>query len=350
MKILIVTVYNSHNSGSFLQAYALYHVLLDMGHEVAFLKRNIKGSSHDKINVLNNIFRSLLKLRISQACYIFKEWCVYEKLQKRLPIKDMDSVFYNQCECIVIGSDTLWNFDSSYFRNNAANYLGSIFRGKRVITYAVSAGNTQMANFQKIISKYAGLSKIERVLVRDEHTKQLVELSTEYNATIVSDPTLIVAKSVFEIFCKTPVVSNPYILLYFSGRLPKDLIEEIKCIAKEYNLEIVSMPSKRSWCQKSLYSSPQNMVTYYSHAKYVITDTFHGTAFSMIYEKPFAVFDEGKNKVKELLLQYGEESRLFSCPKDVRMVLSQKSNVVKSGVMSSIRERSLKIIKQAIMK
>lgn len=349
MKILIVTVYNSHNSGSFLQAYAMMSVLKEMGHNVQFLKREIKGSSHDIKRVARRFFLYLIKFRFRQACYFVYEWFIYEKAQKHFPIISMDSNYYKETDCIVVGSDTIWNFDSKVLRALAATYLGNAFIGKHVISYAASAANTSIELFQTIIRNNGGLSNIETIMVRDKHTKRLVELSTNKIAYTVTDPTLIVSRSAFNNLRFDVKTKKPYILLYFLGEMKYNLKKEIQVYASVNKYSIISMPIYRKWCDRSLMSSPQNMISYFMSATAVVTDTFHGTAFSLIYEKPFAVHDDGKNKVKELLELYGEGDRLFTSPDKLKSILSNKNVVVSSGKLDAVRNNSIKMLKDALV-
>ncbi len=347
MKILIVTVYNSHNSGSFLQAYALKSVLTDMGYEVRFLERDILGSSHDLTVVAKTSLRCFLHGHITQSINVIRQWFIYEKLQRSFLIEKQNSDYYHNADVIVLGSDTIWNFMSSYFLQNASTYLGAKFDGKRVITYAASVGNTPLQTFSEVVSRNKGLSNVETILVRDTHTFNLVE-ALGRTALQVTDPTLIAQKECFNVFFKPISSKRPFLLLYYFGKIPKNLKKAIIEYASRQNLIIYSMPENRNWCYKSVLSSPHNMISYFSAAESIITNTFHGTAFSLIFEKPFAVFDSGKNKVEELLCRYGEKDRLFSDSEKLQNILSLKNQVVMSGRFDNIRKDSLEKLNNAI--
>lgn len=350
MKILIVTVYNSHNSGSFLQAYAMMSVLKKMGNNVKFLKRNTRGSSHDIRKVAKSVLFSLLKFNIGQSFYIIREWFVYDKLQKQFPVVNRNSSFYNETDCVVLGSDTIWNLDSKVLRTQASLYFGRDFLGKHVISYAASAANSKIEVFRNVVTKQGGLSNLEFIMVRDEHTKSLVEQTTNKKAYLVTDPTLIATRDDFESLKYEIKNKKPYVLLYCFGEFSAELILEIQSNARELGCDVISMPINRSWCNSSVMSSPQNMISYFDKAEAVITDTFHGTAFSLIYEKPFAVYDAGKNKVRELLKLYGEENRLFTTPERLKNILREKNTVVSSGRLDIVRNSSIEKLTEALSK
>lgn len=344
MKLLIVTVYNSHNSGSFLQAFALLRELQKAGHEVAFLERPVKGTSHDKKKVAVEILINLGLFRFKQAIFLFRQWFIYEKLLEDLPIEPFGSDYCNNADCIILGSDTIWNFNFDYFTHNASRYLAYDFRGKHVISYAASAANTTSEKFRSIISQYDNLSYIDTILVRDNYTKQLVESTTKKKAYLVADPTLIASKEIFDTFKVKTKIQRPYLLLYYFGRVSSDLQESLIRYAETNHLAIVSLPSIRPWCDDSEMSSPQNMISYFSSAQAIVTDTFHGTAFSMVYGKPFAVHNEGKIKVSELLSLYMEEQRLFRNPENISAILSIKNNDILSKKMETMRNNSISLL------
>ena len=350
MKILIVTVYNSHNSGSYLQAYAMMIALKKMGHEVRFMEREIRGSSHDKKKVVKGVLTKTRNLHLGQAYYSMREWFVYEKEQKRLSIVPRKSTYYDEADCILLGSDTIWNFDSLLFSQYASTYLGSDFAGKHIISYAASAANTSLEQFENVVNKYGRLLNISTIMVRDKHTKELVEHTTNRAAVLVTDPTLLLSKEDYECHVIRLKTKRPYVLLYYFGNMPEPLKESIVSYANANGLDLVSMPSYRPWCNKSYISSPQNMVSLFMEATAIVTNTFHGTAFSLIFEKPFADHDVGKNKVKELLIRYGEESRLFTDPKDIAFLLTKQNNVVSSGLYETVRLESLRELKEALEK
>ncbi|MBQ4231542.1 MAG: polysaccharide pyruvyl transferase family protein [Salinivirgaceae bacterium] len=347
MKIVVVTVYNSHNSGSYLQAYALMRTLEEMGHEVVFMRRNIRGSSHDKRKVAKKFLRSLSRGKCRRAYGQLRQWMIYEKAIKAMRIVDKSTEFYENADCVVLGSDTIWNFNDSYFRRNASVYLGSAFWGKRVVTYAVSAANTPTDVFVKIVGNHGGLENLSAMLVRDEHTRGLVA-AVGKEARVVVDPTLLADKSAFAEMTRKVSVGGRFILLYYFGAMTEELIAEVRRYASVYGLKTVSMPARRKWCDHSAESSPKNMVSYFAAASCVITNTFHGTALSMVYEKPFAVRDEGKMKVTELLSAFGESRRLFSESSAIHKILQQENDVVKSGRLSRFRDESRLLLEKAL--
>lgn len=348
MKILIVTVYNSQNAGSFLQAYALQKVLKDEGHEVGFLKREDNGS-HSLRVVLRKALKKALKLHLKQAMKEIRIWRIFEHLVNTyFTIYTLDSDYYSHTDFIVLGSDTIWNFDKSYFRRFASMYLGTQFRGKRVISYAASAANTSAETFKKTVEKCNGLDHLSSILVRDGHTKLLAESITSKDVRLVTDPTLLLTADEYKPLQKECVLNVPFLLVYYFGRIEKDLETAIIDYAKRKHLKIVSMPYVREWCDLSVHQAPHNMVTYFSCATAIVTNTFHGCAFSLINEKPFAVHDEGKKKISEFLSAYHETERLFSKCTEIETLLDVPNKGISSGIYDEIRQKSILLLKDGI--
>lgn len=323
-KILIATVYNSENCGSFWQAFALKCALEKLGYEVYHYKRNTRNTSHSFLVHIKHAFGAILKLKFSNVIEFFRLWFRYEKLIGEFNVCDKKSAVYNDIHKVIIGSDTLWNFEEPVFLNSSFVYLGHEFKGKSNISYAISVANTPKELFSEVVSRSGGIN-IEKCLVRDNSTYSCLE-SSDFQGEIVKvcDPTFLLEKTDFIEITKNAEKprSNKFVVLYYFGEVPIELKTEIKKFAAAKNLKIVSLLYKRDWCDVSIPNDPFLMINYFSAANYVITNTFHGCAFSINFQKNFAVFDQGKNKVTELLADYECINHLFKDINQLSEVLS----------------------------
>lgn len=347
MKTLVVTVYNSHNSGSFLQAYATQLTLKKLGYEVGFLKRQNSGSHSIKLLIIQ-VVKHLCRFHIGKAINEIEIWFAFEKLSKKyMPAYEMCSEYYAKTDSVILGSDTIWNFDNPYFLKDASTYLGTIFKGKKVISYAASAANTSFERFYNTVTACGGIGHLSSILVRDSYTESLVKGITEKQVHLVTDPTLLLTAEDYLPLQRYNKIHEPYLLLYYFGKVHDDLKKSIVKFAKENKLKVVSMPFNRSWCDRSFNQIPFNMITYFSGASAVITNTFHGCAFSILYGKKFAVHDEGKRKISDFLNMYDEGKRLFTLSSDIFELLEtrQQSN---SLLVETIRQECLKILTTGI--
>lgn len=345
-KAIIITVYNSENCGSFLQAYAMMKTLVDLGYEVAFLKRDIIGTSHDLKKRINDVIKQVIHLHLTEAYFNAKRWLDFNFVQKQLPVCEKGDTFYNAAELVVLGSDTIWNFDDSYFSKHIVRYLGIGISGKRIISYATSIGNTTIDTFHESIKQNGNLDNIHDILVRDKNTKNAVETLTNRQAEIVCDPTLLTHSEIF-----APLTfhlrEHNYLLLYYFDEPSEDLKNEIISLAREEKIKIISLITKRDWCDIFVPSSPQAMVSYYINAKYIVTNTFHGCALSLLYGKRFAVHDEGKVKVLELMEIYNQSKHIFSDAKDLKCKLCEEAPAKEKDIRK-IADRSINSLKKSI--
>ena len=212
MKICIVTVYDSLNSGSFWQAYALKCFLENKGNEVFFLKRNIKDRmnliiSHSKKTIGFFLFKGI-KSGINKVKINHSFW----KLQK-----NFNTVTYKEAEkmdLIIIGSDTLWNIDDVFFKKNYKLFFGGKFINNKQITYAISSANAQTEEVCKLESLNNYINNFEAISVRDNKTKSLIK--DIYNRKIfeVCDPTFLLEKKDYEKMVISNKIKDKYIFLY----------------------------------------------------------------------------------------------------------------------------------------
>ena len=149
MRICIVTVYNSMNSGGSWQAKALETFLKQEGHEVCFLKRsNSGGAPSSKINMAIKVLRRLVGHGVNEAKLqynIFKKFLEEEKQFEIIP----NNKKFENIDLFILGSDTIWDLDRRFFRKNYKTFFGGIFGNKKVITYAASVGNTKIEKIKK---------------------------------------------------------------------------------------------------------------------------------------------------------------------------------------------------------
>lgn len=344
-KVLIVTVYNSENCGSYLQAYALQNVLLSNGCDVFFYNRNTKGTSHELSSHIVEALKSILKGRFVSSKRTLKKWFVFEHLIKKFPTYKHENGCILNDYTVVLGSDTIWNFNSNYFMSNASIFLGNVFKSKKVISYAASVANTSSDMFEEVLKKAGGIH-LNTYLVRDKHTQKCLKQIGIQESSIVCDPSLLLDKTGFKDLEHRIDISTPYIVLYYFREVPEDIKQNIIAFAKQNNLKIVSLLKQRSWCDISTEVDPREMISYYKCASYVISDTFHGCAFAINFNIPFAAHDIGKNKVKELLRMYECSDRMFCKASEIGRILKLPMDT--STKVEELRNNSIKLLIESL--
>lgn len=344
-KVLIVTVYNSENCGSYLQAYALQNVLRNNGYNVSFYARKTKGTSHELNSHFIDALKSIITGKFASCKRTVKKWIVFEQLIKKFPTCKSEDVCLLNDYSVVLGSDTIWNFNSNYFRANAPVFLGNVFESNKVISYAASVANTSPEIFDEVQKKAGGLH-LSSYLVRDNLTQKCLNRIGIQESTIVCDPSLLLDKNGYKDLEHRIGITTPYIVLYYFREVPEDIKQSIIAFAKQNDLKIVSLLKQRSWCDISTEVDPREMVSYYKHASYVISDTFHGCAFAINFNIPFAAHNIGKNKVTELLKTYDCSERLFCNASEIGSILSLSMDT--SAKVVELRNKSTKLLIEAL--
>ena len=290
MKVCIVTVYNSENCGSYWQAFALCSYLKQGGCDVSFMKRKRKGTSH-----------SILKGEIEKAkAQVQQYWAFNESIKKFKIVDEIDANF----DLCIIGSDTLWNLEDQYFEDNRAIFFGEKSKAKKTITFAVSAANTSYDAFKKHVEIIDDLKKMDAIAVRDKYTSSIVRKLLGKVTPIVVDPTMLLEKTEYQRYC-IDLQIDKFIFVYYFGRIPDDLQNKIREYANSKKLKIVVMGHGMKGDYKFDVFSPRVFISCFNRADYVVTNTFHGVMFTLIFEKQ-AVFNScGKEKVKDVMNEYG---------------------------------------------
>lgn len=335
MKICIVTVHRSLNSGSFLQAFAIGTILKKSDNNVAFLASSVMDNL--KYSVVTAL-KKVLKLRVSAGIMVWKNFFRFCLAQKS--ITEIKTGKCEDVDCFVIGSDTVWNFEDAGFNKYKRKFLCSDFDGTRRITYAVSIGNTPYEVLYNDETITKGIMKIDSISVRDNYTKEAIKKITGKEPTLVLDPTLLLSREEFaklEAKCS----DSEYILIYMFERLSKETEEKITELRQKTGKKIVSFGGHRAFADINISNDPFKFLYYFNHADMVITNTFHGTIFSIINRKPFADFGGHKKKVTELLDMLDLSSQLCETPDDIEKILNQKIDYDKvEEKLSVMREQS----------
>ena len=347
MKACIVTVYNSENCGSYWQAYALKTFVESLGFQVLFLKRNLKGSSHSFKTVFRHFLREIKKRKIKSAFGKIKQYRTFNKDNKVFnTINDCDESF----DVCILGSDTIWNLNSNYFAKERMTYWGKKSKAHITITYAASLANTSDEKIDKYPEVISYLDDLNAVSVRDQHTKDILSKYTDKKMNLVCDPTLLFDKTFYCQFCGDNHRGD-FLFVYYFGRMPVYLEKHIKRFAKERKLRIVVMGDSMIGDEQIFAYSSYDFIECYCYAKYIVTNTFHGTIFSVIFEKNSLINSDGKKKVKDILDRFGLNQRDYSNGADLindfELNDLDYSNVTCKAL--ELRKNSIAYLKNAIV-
>ncbi len=321
-KIGIVTVYNSENVGSFLQAFGLKTYIESKGFEVYFLKRNVKNTSHSISVVVRNFAAHTLRRGILAGMDDIVNYLCFSKAQRIFRTIDPHSKRLEDFSLFILGSDEIWNVKQKTFKNMPI-FWGIGLDPQKTISYAPSVN---MSSFDDFIDyeHISQLNKIKSTSVRDEHTWDVLSRFTDRPIQIVCDPAFFLNKEQYLKVADYDKLPYPYILVYgYDEIVDKDLSRRIREFAEKRKLRLVSFGFGKSWCDRNIAASPYRFLSLYNNAEMVITKTFHGTVMSVIFQKNFAVFASNNIKVVELLSSLGLESQNAS-HNDVFEILTKR--------------------------
>ncbi|MGZ5054755.1 MAG: polysaccharide pyruvyl transferase family protein [Methylobacter sp.] len=370
MEVSILTMHRVLNYGSFMQAYALKQVIESFGHHVVF-KDFYKGEPYhigtkakvpgvlDKISKIPQIISNFDEFVKHRAL-----WREYNKNYKEIcwPLLDVSETpdYDLTGDVMVIGSDEVFN----YTQNHAFGYVPCLFghniNASLIMSYAASAG---YADWNDVIADGmvdeigAGLSRMKYISVRDENTRLLVEHCTGSSPTLALDPTLLYDYD--GVMSQKRIINEDYILIYaYEGRTESESeVDAIRDFAARHKLKVISGCAYHAWCDDNVAVVwPFDLLSLIRDAAFVVTDTFHGSIFSMKFAKQFAAFLRGPNefgsnynKVHFLLHQFGMESRIITEPSDISDILTTPAPCdVFDKHLHDLRQTSLDFLSKAL--
>lgn len=335
-KVGILSMQRVINYGSFLQAYALKQLLLQNGaDEVYFIDiekgRELPGFEYSKSQskwyklkrLLQIIFTGLLFQKIRDRKFTKR---LKKSIEDCFPILELDKPAPKEFDLVVIGSDEVFNCCQPAPWGYTLQLYGRVLNAKKVISYAGSFGHTRYEQLVQLgIDKEIGetMKTMAAISVRDQNSYDIVEKLTGIKAEMHLDPVLIYG---YEKEIAERKVSYPgkYMVIYsYQGRINDKMeIKEITSFAKEHKLKLISIFCRYDWCDEAIIpETPFDVLGWFKGAEYVVTDTFHGTIFSIITGRKFVTLVRKKatvtneEKVSSLLRQLGVEERCVEIDK-----------------------------------
>lgn len=328
MKIGILSMQRIYNYGSWLQAYGLKKLIeenedvsvefVDYHIEKPVYENGFKYSNYIKQKVkvhLIDIIASIKPLaQIMRDKDFYQTYRFRHEYWRELGLTEKPN--YNpSLDILFIGSDEVFNCLQENVRvGYSKELLGVDNKAKKVVTYAASFGNTTIDKidaFRKREEISAALASIDRISVRDNNSAQVVSSLIGKNPVANLDPVLMYDfSSEIENGDLTKeqkrLMEQPYMIVYaYPNRLQKNEIDKLKKFAKEKGLLIYGISGFQQYADKMIYDTPLNILKYFRNAKYIVTDTFHGTIFSVINNKPFVTIVR-----KSVNGSYGNQEKL----------------------------------------
>lgn len=336
-KVVICTLYDSINCGTFLQAYSLKKFLEKKDYEVHFLKlKNNNTKINTKIQNMSLKTFLIKAIRKVKLHIIFKN---NSKLFKTITLDELNS--NDNIKNVIIGSDEIWNVKNKSF-THYREYFAYNFYKKNIISYAPSSNDSTKSDILKVMGNI-NFNNFNYLSVRDEKTKNLLNSFECKNVEDVLDPTMIIDN--FDDIIKS-VKLKKYILIYGHSFNDKQ-IEDIVGFAKKEGLKTLSLTKYFDWCNINKIASPGEFLSYIKNSEYVITSTFHGTVFSILYKKKFAVYANNGSKIIDLLKKFSLNDRLVSDSLESTLFSDINYKQIEC-ILKKMREKSINYLDKAL--
>lgn len=350
MNVGILTYHNALNYGAVLQCYALQQTMIRNGFYCEVLDYKSEGIERQYNKVKLGQCRSIKNfVAHNSTCYIRRQKKKKFKTFLSKNIKLSEEILHlsdiSNIDCVIVGSDQVWNPVCN--RGDASYLLSDLPDDIKRIAYAASIGKNEnielyQANHQidyvKFLKKFAFISLREKDSVEYFKNKNM-------QSEFVVDPVLLCDRDVWKSMIQP--VEERYIFVYNLGNYDNlfNVVQELKKIT-HLKVRIINQNVKgtlKSFGYEDLSnSSPDEFLSLLSNAEYVITDSFHGTAFSLIFHKKFYSIanprsNSANNRLYSLLSELGLEGRFLKAQEDI--CISDEINY--DGVDDILKEMSL---------
>lgn len=343
-KIGLCIAFKGTNYGMQLQGYATQHILDKYGFNTEIIDYhsgankgisfsfgalfiafkhvfNIFRTSFKRQPVLDALHEENMKLRL-QAADEFRDSKLHNirRIDGISLLKKTSKEYY----AVLVGSDQIWLPDVAFTNFYTLRFAAP---GVRRISYATSLG---VSSYPEYAKKAAAdfWKKIDYLSVREQQGKELIQSVVDVPVDVVADPTYLLSYDEWlDLIPNDKVVEDHYVLCYFLGDN-----ETIKQYARDFSnikgLRLVSILSNECNSDDIKYAdevvigkSPDEFVNLIRHADYVLTDSFHGLAFSIINHKQFLIFYRNRvnvtsrnSRIDNIVRSWGVEDRLVKNP------------------------------------
>lgn len=345
MKIGIVTFVKCDNYGAELQAFAIQHVYNKLGYDAEVI--DLEKQNKDLAKSINTIIPAIInrvkyyKIKapikiIELILDVISRKKAAKKYEKEISLKhklffdffnekikhsqkhySLTSIFteYLPYDVYIAGSDQIWNYMHTDFLDVYFLKFANKWNAKK-ISYAASISVPDIP--EKLRLKYKNLfENMDVISVRELNGKSLVEKYSNKKATVVLDPTLLITKDEWKEYVANEIRTNEkYVLIYtLSGskyiyELALNIASRIDKQCKVINIKSNFIPEKDDKIEHLYQVGPKEWVGLMLNAAYVVTDSFHGTAFSINFNIPFSTLLNPSSNMNSRVLSILEITNL----------------------------------------
>ncbi len=363
-KIGILTYHTGFNYGASLQAFALQTTIKKMGYLCEII-----NFETERFVASREMF-SRKPRRLKESIKIVTRLPYYQTLKKRQRLfesytkncLDTSSLYRTEQEvvshiddydCIICGSDQIWNLSQDDAPAANLLYFLNFPKTQRRVSYAASFGKwvkeaeTREDEFLPWLKEFDYLSMREDTGVEYIRAKGL-------ECELTLDPTVLLEQEDYDTICAERMVNYSYVLL-FSWICGEEVVKAAKKVAAEMKLPLLNLtPPPRAifkGIKRKLDVGPREFLSMIKYADFVITDSFHGTAFSTIFKKPYVSVvsnDKPDTRMASLLSQLGMENHLVNVEQIDLNAIKNTDYLAVQSKKRVLRERSFAFLDQAL--
>lgn len=366
MKIGIFTLPLHENYGGIVQAYALQKVIRDLGHDVETINEEYHDAPLPLYRVVGRFVKGVLRWIIrrfqGRSCYILYD----EKLKELRPllwenpqkfvkenialsrkVKSPSEIKENEYDCILVGSDQIWRPKFYWNVEDAQLYFTKSWKNVKRMTYAVSFGSDiweYKGKDYQIIKEMLPL--YEALSFRETSGVEMCYQHFGLESLQHIDPTMLLQKDDYiKLLKKSNMPKSEGNLFYYVLDETIEKRNMAYTISKMKGLKMFEiMPSKKNeyfLIEDRKVKPVEAWLRSFYDADYVVTDSFHGCVFSILFEKQFVVYGNkkrGLSRFETLLKTFHLEDRLISSIDD----LSHISGTIDYSAVNIILESKRK--------
>lgn len=369
MKIGILTLPLHSNYGGIIQAYALKRVLEKLGHEIFFFEHiaypqrphmKFRNLIYFKRFILKYFFRQNIIVRYDRYCQLFNA----QKLKQTLPFIEMyiqknyytiDNINSYLIDAFIVGSDQVWR--TNYAKPIQKYFLNFIKDKKDIkkIAYAASFGTDKWEFSPQQTEECARLAKkFDLITVREDSGVNLCKQYLGVSAEQVLDPTMLlgIEDYVKIIKAENTLKSKGNLFAYILNNTSQKQ-EFIKNMAIKKELKAFSIiPEEAQNIIAQPYPGIHIWLRAFMDAEFIVTDSFHGCVFSIIFNKPFIAIgnkERGQARFDSLLKLFDLENRLIDLSQLNAEPVTQDIDWNKvNSIRQMLREKSISLINRTL--
>lgn len=340
MKVAIFTLPLHYNYGGVLQAFALCKILRDLGHDSYIVEEKKKDwKAILKSFVDKNSIKSFISKEIPQL--------IFSTL-------DSKTLINNEFKVAIVGSDQVWKTKTL----NPKYYLSFIQDNRSIVKIAFSAsfGNSLWECNETTTNSFkASVETFKAVSVREISGVELCKKYLGIDATWTLDPTMLLPLDRYELLFSKQKVCSPYIYMYILGYDYPKTVNIIKSVERKADVQIRKFHLTRNKILKRIRKtlSIGDWLSFIHNSEMLITDSFHGCVFAIIFNVPFYVIPNergGNARIDSLLKLFELTDRLLTKP--IKEYEDLKKNNINWSKINSIlkenKELSMNFLKRSI--